>query len=137
MRVCLDTNVLVQLFGRNAVARPIRDALLTGQIEWAVSNEILLEYEEAITMLSGPARWEQIERFLAALFQLHGTVLFTEPHFRFAVITSDPDDNKFSDCAIAAAADYLITLDRHFDVLAASGYKPQPLTPEEFIRRHL
>ena len=87
MRVCIDTNALVQLFGRNVAGRPIRDALLTGRIELAVSNEILMEYEEAITLLSGRARWQQVERFLSLLFYLHANVLFIEPHFRFAVIT--------------------------------------------------
>src|SRR5213594_3560804 len=98
MRVCIDTNVLVQLFGRNEAGRPIRDSLLGGRIELAVSTEILLEYEETITLLSGRARWQQVERFLTLLFYLHGNILFMEPHFRFAVVTADPDDNKFSDC---------------------------------------
>ena len=137
MRVCIDTNVLVQLFGRNAAGRPIRDALLAGRIDWAVSNEVLLEYEEATTLLSGRTRWQQVERFLTLLFYLHGNVLFLEPHFRFGVISADPEDNKFCDCAIAAQADYIITSDRHFDTLVGSGYKPRPITPEEFIRSHL
>ena len=137
MRVCIDTNALVQLFGRNEVGRPIRDALLAGRIELAVSNEILLEYEETITLLSGPARWQQVERFFTVLFHLHGNIVFIEPHFRFAVITADPDDNKFSDCAIAAQADYIITSDRHFDALIGAGHKPRAIAPEEFIRGHL
>lgn len=137
MRVCIDTNALVQLFGRNQVGQPIREALLAGRIELAISTEILLEYQETITLLSGAARWHQVERFLTLLFYLHANVLFIEPHFRFAVITADPDDNKFSDCAIAAQADCIITSDRHFDALNGSGYKPRPITPEEFVRRHL
>lgn len=137
MRVCIDTNALVQLFGRNEMGRPIRDALLTGRLELAVSTEILLEYEEVITLLSGRVRWQQVERFLRVLFYLHGNVLFLVPQFRFAVIAADPDDNKFSDCAIAVAAEYIITSDRHFNALVGSGYKPQPITPDEFIRRHL
>ena len=137
MRVCIDTNALVQLFGRNAAGRPIRDALLTGRIELAVSNEILMEYEETITLLSGRGRWQQVERFLNLLFYLHGNVLFIEPHFRFAVITANPDDNKFCDCAIAGEGDYIITSDRHFDALIGAGYKTKPITPEAFIRQHL
>ena len=137
MRVCIDTNVLVQLFGSKAVGRPIRDALLAGKIELAVSNEILLEYEETITRLSGASRWQQVERFFTLMFYLHANVLFLQPQFRFEIIGADPDDNKFADCAIAAQADYIITLDRHFDELAAAGYKPQTITPEHFVRRHL
>lgn len=137
MRVCIDTNTLLQLFGRNQAGRPIRDALLAGRVELAISNEILLEYEETITLLSGPARWQQVERFLALLFQLHANVLFIEPQYRFGVIVADADDNKFSDCAIAAQADFIITSDRHFGVLAGSGYKPRPIKPEEFVQTHL
>ena len=33
--------------------------------------------------------------------------------------------------------DYNITEDQHFAVMRGSGYQPQPVTPEEFIRRHL
>ena len=39
------------------------------------------------------------------------------PHYHFHLIVSDPDDNKFVDCAIAADAKYLVTEDHHFDVL--------------------
>ena len=41
--------------------------------------------------------------------------------FRFAdyinLITVDPDDNKFVDCAISANAHYIVTNDHHYDVL--------------------
>ena len=137
MRVCIDTNVLVQLFGRNQAGHSIRDALLTGRIELAISNEILFEYQETITRLSGAARWQQVERFLTLLFYLHANILFLEPYFRFGVVTADPDDNKFVDCAVAAQAEYVITSDLHFCVLTGSGYKPQPITPQEFIQAHL
>jgi hypothetical protein len=53
------------------------------------------------------------------------------------VITVDPDDNKFVDCAIAAEADFILTSDHHFDVLPSSGYKPKPIDPLEFTRQHL
>ena len=59
------------------------------------------------------------------------------PSYRFHTITGDPDDDAFADCAIAAEADWIITGDRHFDALKKSGYKPQPITPEEFNARHL
>jgi putative PIN family toxin of toxin-antitoxin system len=137
MRVCIDTNVLVQLFGRDQTTRPIRDALLTGRIELAVSNEILFEYQEMVTRLSGAARWQQVEQFFRVLFYLHANILFVSPQFRFGVVAADPDDNKFIDCAIAAQADYVITSDRHFDMLSGSGYKPRPIAPLDFIQDHL
>ena len=137
MRVCIDTNVLVQLFGQGQPWCPIREALLTGRIELAISNGILLEYQETVIRLSGAARWQQIEAFLTLVFHLHATILFLEPQFRFGVIIADPDDNKCVDCAVAAQADYIITTDHHFAALNGSGYKPRPITPQEFIQAHL
>lgn len=32
---------------------------------------------------------------------------------------------------------FVITQDRHFTTLANAGYKPQPISPEAFIRSHL
>ena len=137
MRVCLDTNVLLQLFGSNTPLAPIRAALLAGRLELVLSTEILLEYEEVITQLSGTVRWQQVISLFEVLERLHGTVRRIEPTFRFGVITADPDDNKFVDCAIVAEADFVVTADRHFSALAGAGYRPQPLHPSDLVDRLL
>jgi len=137
MRVCVDTNVLVQLFGTARPYRRIADAFQQGSLELAVSTEILFEYEEALTQLSGQARWQTVIRFLERISKLRNNVLYVEPHFRFRVISADQDDNKFVDCAIVGEADFIVTSDRHFDVLASSGYKPKPIHPVQFMTAHL
>ncbi len=137
MRVCVDTNVLVQLFGTAQSFRPIADALQQGRLEFAVSNEILLEYEETLTWLSGEVRWQMVWRFLEAISRLHNNVLYVDPRYHLRVIDADPDDNKFVDCAVAVEADFILTSDRHFDVLNSSGYKPKPIEPGRFIADHL
>lgn len=38
--------------------------------------------------------------------------------YNWQLISNDPDDNKFVDCAIASQADYIVTNDRHFDILS-------------------
>jgi uncharacterized protein len=136
MRVCIDTNVLVQLFGTARPLSRITDALQQGRLEFAVSNEILLEYEETLTHLSGQGRWEMVWRFLDSVSRLHGKVLHVEPQYRFGIITVDPDDNKFVDCAIAVEADFILTSDRHFDGLNLSGYKPRPISPQELTANY-
>jgi putative PIN family toxin of toxin-antitoxin system len=137
MTVCLDTNIFLQIFGRKQPYHQILRALLDGRFTFAVSNEILLEYEEVTVKLSGPERWRDVVALLELLDQLHGNIRQIEPQFRFAVIAQDPDDNKFCDCAIAADADFIVTDDSHFEVLKTAGYKPKPILPEEFIRIHL
>ena len=137
MTVCLDTGVLLQIFGRRQPFYSILRALLDGRITLAVSTEILLEYQEVTTRLSGAERWREVAALLDLLAQLHGNIRHTGPQFRFKVIATDPDDNKFCDCAIAAEANYIVTEDNHFEVLKTAGYKPKPIAPEEFIRQFL
>ena len=137
MTVCLDTGVLLQIFGRKQPFQPILRALLDGQITLAVSTEILFEYQEIITQLSGAERWRDVAALLELLSQLHGNIRRIGPQFRFNVISIDPDDNKFCDCAIAAEADFVIAEDNHFDALKSAGYKPKPIKPGEFIRQFL
>lgn len=43
--------------------------------------------------------------------------LFVTPYYKFNVITADPDDNKFVDCAVAANAHFIVTDDHHYNVL--------------------
>ena len=137
MTVCLDTGIFLQIFGRKQPFYPILRALLDGRLTLALSTEILLEYEEVTVKLSGAKRWREVVALLELLSQLHGNIRRVEPQYRFSVITVDPDDNKFCDCAIAAAADFVVTEDNHFAALKSAGFRPQPLTPDEFIRLHL
>ena len=97
----------------------------------------MLEYEEIMQRHASQAKVDLMMRIIALVNAQHGNLLPVSPSFRFHLITGDADDNKFADCAIAAEADFIITSDQHFDLMRGSGYKPQPLTPEEFIRLHL
>ncbi len=137
MTVCLDTNVFLQIFGRKQPYYPILRALLDGRLTLALSNEILLEYQEVTTKLSGAERWRDVVALLELLDLLHSNIRQVEPQFRFAVITQDADDNKFCDCAITAGADFIVTSDAHFTVLESAGHKPKPILPEDFIQAHL
>jgi uncharacterized protein len=136
MIVCIDTNTLVQArVGTHAYNRIMQSALY-GRIQWAISNRTLSEYEEIVTASAGSWEWSRIMRLIELTDALSGTIVWVSPHFQFRVISADPDDNAFTDCAIAAHADYIITSDRHFAPLADAGYKPQPITPEAFIERY-
>jgi len=44
-------------------------------------------------------------------------VHYTATYYKWRLIEVDPDDNKYCDCAIAGKADYIVTEDKHFDVL--------------------
>ena len=116
---------------------PLRSGLLARRFTWALSTEILLEYEEVAAREIGRKAVERLMQFIEIADRTRGVIHRVSPSFRFRLITGDAEDDKFADCAIAAQADFIITADRHFDVLRGSGYKPQPVTPEEVIRLHL
>lgn len=53
---------------------------------------------------------------LTSLLRAPNTIKL-DAHFRWGLIESDPDDNKFVDCAIVANANFIVTEDNHFNVL--------------------
>ena len=137
MIVVLDTNVVLRMFGAKSTLQKLVEAISYGRISVAVSPAIWLEYEEISLALGGEKHWEKLDKLFTLVSAAHGTIVRTQPAFRFATIPADPDDNAFADCAISAHADFVLTDDRHFRSLTNAGYKPQPLNPEDFIVQYL
>lgn len=91
MIVVLDTNTVLQAMARQNPLRPLITAWLTGRLVWAVSTEILLEYEELITRRSGRARWVEFAAMLDVMRELHASRLpMISPAFRLHLITAMP-----------------------------------------------
>ena len=109
----IDTNCLVQMISRHSPYRKIWDEFLNRRFQLCVSNEILDEYQEIIERQTSYRVAEKV----VLLILNSRNVSFIDPHFRLALILEDPDDNKFVDCAFAANADFLVSNDRHFDIL--------------------
>ena len=56
MIVVVDTNAVLGAFTEGHAHRPLLDAWLDGRLTWAVSTDILLEYEEILARRSGRER---------------------------------------------------------------------------------
>jgi len=133
MIVCIDTNALLSMLSLSHPHRQILHEWVSGRFHWAISNEVMTEYEELLLPRIGQVRWQSFLNVMDMISTAQRNLIRTDPSFRFNVITSDLDDNKFSDCAIVADADYIITDDKHFLLLTGLGYKPQPLKPDAFL----
>lgn len=132
--VVIDTNCLLQVIARRSPYRPIWDAFLAERFDLCVSNEILNEYQEILGQQITPTVAENV----VLLLLNQRNVRLVAPYFRMGVITADPDDNKFVDCAFAAGADYLVSEDSHFDVLRTTPFPQLNLvTLDEFMRTRL
>ena len=113
LRVVLDTNVLVVSIGRKSKFRPIFDNLLNGKIQLIITNEILTEYVEIIERKTNAIVAKNIAELLIQLRNVEKI----EVSYKWNLITEDPDDNKFVDCAVAGRVKYVVTNDKHFSVL--------------------
>lgn len=137
MTVVIDTNVVPGMFTAGHEYRPIAEAWFNRGFSWAVSTDILFEYEEVLAALKGVAMAHRILALIERVGAEQGNLQRVSPSYFFLTIPADRDDDKFADCAITAAADHLVTNDKHFAPLTGSGYRPQPITPEDFIARFL
>lgn len=114
MKIVLDTNVLVNSFLKNSKNYWIWKALEAQQLTLCVTTDILLEYEEIITRRYDDAL---IATFVLDALQIMPNIVYIRKDIFFRLIPQDQDDEKFVDCSIAVSADYLVTNDRHFNVL--------------------
>lgn len=114
MKIVLDTNCLLPIIIPGSFGNDIWRAFRDGRYTLCVSTEILLEYEEILTRITGDEVFAKdvIEAILSA-----SNVERVTPSFHFHLITADPDDNKFVDCAIIAGATYIVSNDKHFKEL--------------------
>ena len=132
--VVIDTNCLLQIIAKKSPYRPIWDAFLEQRYQLCVPNEILDEYQEILEQQITSTVAENVVLLILNM----SNVLFVDPHFRMELITTDPDDNKFVDCAFAAEADYLVSEDRHFDVFRNISFpKINLVTLDEFMETRL
>ena len=113
MRIVLDTNSLIQSIPPRSPYRRVWDSIESGENTLCVTNEILEEYEEILLRLTNHSVVVDIMNTI--IDSVH--VELVTPYYHFNLITADPDDNKFVDCAIAAGARYVVTNDHHYDIL--------------------
>ena len=120
MRIVLDTNCLIQSISPRSRYYIVWDSLVNGQNTLCVTNEIIMEYLEILQRLTDHDTAETVVKtIINSKF-----VEFITPYYNFQLITRDPDDNKFVDCAIAGNARFIVTNDHHYDVLKGLDYPP-------------
>lgn len=119
IRVVFDTNVLlVSLSTRSPYHWALR-AVAEGRATLCVTTAIALEYEEVVAKHMGRAAADILTSFLDGT----PSVEWIHTRYRWRLITGDPDDDKFADCAVAAGA-LIVSEDRHFDPVRDLDFPP-------------
>ena len=118
MNIVLDTNCLLMSLSRRSPYYPVWRDFVDGKYTLCISNEILAEYEEILTQKVGA---EIASNVISAILDLPNTRMI-QVYYHLRLITADPDDDKFVDCAFKANARYIVTEDRHYDVLKQTPF---------------
>jgi predicted nucleic acid-binding protein len=132
----VDANVVLRAFrSRNGASFLILRRMLTGELPFAVSPAVALEYEDVVMRpgLLGPnptVSRQEIEQVLDAVF---AKAVLVSPWFRFRPFLNDPKDDLYVECALAAGAGTIITDDRHFQHPAVSAFGLTAIKARDFV----
>ena len=113
LKIVLDTNVFLVSVASHLKYFWIFEKLVNNEYDLYVTNEILTEYLEIVTKKYNLTFTEIKLDFLLLFPNVH----LVNPFYHWQLIEADKDDNKFVDCAISSNADYIVTEDKHFNVL--------------------
>jgi len=118
VRVVADTNVIVSAFLWGGVPRQLLDAAEAQRFELFASRALIAELEDVLSREKLAAQLSQT-RFSAAYLLARYTQLATliEPAGVDVTNLRDPDDAAVIACALAAAADLIVSGDKDLRVL--------------------
>ncbi len=118
LRIVLDTNALLRSISRRSAYAIVLEKIYEKGYELYVSNDILLEYEEKISDLFS----KETSELIIGAFSLFDNIKKIDVYYHLNLVPYDADDNKFSDCAFAANAHFLVTDDKHFNILKSVSF---------------
>lgn len=114
MKVVLDTNCLLLIVSKKGSFYAVFEKIKSGDIQLVVTNEIINEYEEILGKIFS---FDAAEYIIKALLNHPKTILINNIYYQWKLIHIDEDDNKFVDAYVTGSADFLVSNDKHFDVL--------------------
>ena len=139
IKAVFDTNILVSAFlsrdNPGGVSSELLRFVVAGAIDLHLSIEIV---DEAIRILASSMRAQRryrysrsdADEYRATLMML--ATIIDDPSPTPGAVPRDPDDDKIVACAVAAAAEHIVTRDDH--LLSLGSYAGITITaPEQFI----
>ena len=129
LKVVIDTNAFISSLSKKSKHHKLIELIRKGALDIFVTTEIILEYEEK---LKQKYNFYLADNFIEALKE-YPNVKAINIFYQWFLL-DDLDDNKFIDCYVAAAADYLITNDSDFNKLKKISFpKINIITLQDFL----
>jgi len=126
IRVVIAANVFVSaILKPNSNPDKVIDLVKQGRITLALSHDILAEIREVLLYPKIRKELKLTTKEIGeALAQIAQAAIITSGRVRLKAIESDPDDNRYLECAVKAQADFIISGDRHLkDLKSFQGIK--------------
>jgi uncharacterized protein len=131
VKVVIDTSVWVGSLSKTSPYYGIVEAFYDERFVIQVSNEILSEYAEKLFEKYGI---NTADTFLRAILESEN-VEYLEPYYKWQLIDADKDDNKFVDCAISGNALFIVSNDKHFNILKEIDFpKVEVVKVDDFMK---
>ena len=130
LKIVLDTNAVISSMSSRLNFEFVLDYLIQQKYDLFLSTEILLEYEEKIRYFFD----EELAENTLQLFDILPNIYKVEVYYNLNLISNDLSDNKFVDLSFASNADYIVTNDKHFNILRNLSYpKINIISIEDFV----
>ena len=113
MKIVLDTNCLLPAIFEKSPYFWLWKAFVENKFSLCCSTEMLEEYEELLASFYSV----EISESVINIITNASNFIPVNPYFKWNLIVADLEDNKFTDCALNIGADYIVTNDKHFNVL--------------------
>ncbi len=128
-RVVLDTNVTISAFFWKGYPRVIYDLVSKRKLVMLLSSDMEKEFIRVLGYPKFGLTSKEIPPFIR---NLRSNAEFVEIKSKISLISDDPTDNIFLECAIDGNADYIISGDKH--ILDLGKYENiQIVKPNEFL----
>lgn len=129
MKLVLDTNVLMSAIFFGGTPYRVLNAWREGRMSLVVSADILAEYQRTGAALSAQFPLVDLTSWIELITAQAELV---RPAPLPSPVCTDPDDDKFLACALAASAKYICSGDKA--LLKTSGYRGiKVLTPGQLL----
>jgi putative PIN family toxin of toxin-antitoxin system len=133
MKIVLDTNVFISGIFFGGPPSQILKFWRESKLVIVLTQQILEEYQRVGEEISTKYPSINIEPIIE-LFTIFGE--FVQTKGITETICEDPDDNKFTECAVASQSKLIVSGDKH--LLKISGYKDiEVLKPRQFVDTYM
>ena len=130
-RIVIDSNALIQMLGAHSKYNILWSRFMERRFILCVSSDIMFEYEEMLKQKSSSLVAEMFMKVMS----LAPNIIQKDPFYKYSLISNDPDDNKFVDCAIASNAELIVTNDKDFSPLKSIPWpKVEIMRIEQFMK---